>query len=111
MDNLKILKDDSSIDQAIKACQQNSNYHIMIVPATTESFNHYVQILKQKLTFTHNYISKNNVACIFNNGSGLFLDLFSCVRGRRVHQIYYESDINEDTIYYILAPCVIKYNK
>lgn len=105
MDNLKILEI-TSIDQAIKTCQQNPYYHIMIVPATVESFNHYAQILKQKLTFTHNYISKNNLTCIFNNGSSLFLDLFPC--GQRVHQIYYELGISEDTIRYILAPCAVK---
>ena len=105
MDNLKILET-NSIDQAITSCQQNSNYYIMIVPKTRNSFNHYVQILKQKLTFTHNYTSKNNKTCIFNNGSILFLDLFPC--GQRVHQIYYESGISEDTIRYILAPCAVK---
>ena len=105
MDNLKILET-NSIDQAIKTCQQNPNYSIMIVPAAQESFNHYIQILKQKLTFTHNYISKNKITCIFNNGSILFLDLFP--HRRRVCQIYYESGISEDTIRYILAPCAVK---
>lgn len=104
MRNMNLLINNNSIDQAISKCSKNPHY-IIIIAVTRQTYNNYLEYLKQKLPISLLKFTKYETRYFFDNGSELMLKLANQTLGYRAHEIYYEENLDQELIDCVLYPC------
>lgn len=104
MENMNLLINNDSVDQAISKCYKNPHY-IIIIAVTRQIYNNYLEYLKQKLPISSSRFTKYETRCVFDNGSELMLKLADQILGYRAHEIYYEENLDQELINCVLYPC------